>query len=372
MKIGIITQPLRYNYGGILQNYALQVVLKKYGHDVVTLDGNVKYKKTLKNCIIKPFKDLIHNYIDNDGKLFHLFRVRTTEQILSQNTRKFINKYIKVRKLHHLSPKDFDALIVGSDQVWRPQYSKLDDSFLKFAFKWNNIKRIAYAASFGSDEWEYTDKETRSCRLLINKFDAVSVREESGMHLCHHYFDINATHVLDPTLLLTKDEYIDNLGINDIEESAGDLFYYFLDDTAEKRAFVNTISKEKNLKSFTVNSRVEDPNASLNNQVQPPIEKWLRAFYDAKAVITDSFHGCVFSIIFNKPFVLIANNKRGMARFDSILKISNQQNRLITHLEDNNINYEKTLLEQCPNVDLSPLRQQSIRFLNTHLIKNHI
>lgn len=368
MKIGIITQPLRYNYGGILQNYALQVVLKKYDHDVVTLDGNVKYKKTLKNCIIKPLKDLIHSNIDNDGKLFHLFRLTTTEQILSQNTRKFINKYIKVRKLHHLSPKDFDALIVGSDQVWRPQYSKLDDSFLKFAFKWKNIKRIAYAASFGSEEWEYTDKETQFCRLLIKKFDAVSVREDSGIYLCRNYFNINATHVLDPTLLLTKEEYINNLGIKNIEQSDGDLFYYFLDDTVEKRGFVNAVGKEKHLRPFTVNSKVEDPNATINNQIQPPIEKWLRAFYDANIIITDSFHGCVFSIIFNKPFLVIANNKRGIARFNSILKICNQQNRLIKHFNDVNTDFHITLLDRRPDVDLRPLRLKSLSFLKNHLM----
>ena len=101
---------------------------------------------------------------------------------------------------------EYDAFIVGSDQVWRPSYNQhLEQAFLNFTENWKNVKRIAYAASFGVDNWEFTKKQTKECKRLVQKFDFVSVREDTAVNLCKEHLGIEATHVLDPTLLLSAD-----------------------------------------------------------------------------------------------------------------------------------------------------------------------
>lgn len=101
-----------------------------------------------------------------------------------------------------------DAYVVGSDQVWRPAFNlgpRLGNMFLDFAG--DDVKKISYAASFGCKEWEYTEEQERMCGKLAKRFDAISVREASGVDLCKEHFGVDATLVLDPTLLLNKEDY---------------------------------------------------------------------------------------------------------------------------------------------------------------------
>ena len=362
MRIGIITQPLRYNYGGILQNFALQTVLKRMGHEVVTLDGEVKTKYTLKRKLIIFLRNLILSLRDKNNKILGVLSFQTTNEILSQNLNSFIRKYIKVEKISNYKVGGFDALVVGSDQVWRPIYSNLDEAFLEFAQEDDNILKIAYAASFGSDAWEYSDAETIKYAQLAKKFNAISVREESGVFLCEKYLNMPSCHVLDPTMLLTKEDYIEILNIKNVENKAGDIFYYFLDKNQYKQRVIKEIEKSLNKPSFTVNSRVENINAPLYERIQPPVEQWLRAFYDASFIVTDSFHGSVFSLLFNKPFILIANKERGLARFISLFTQLNIVDRIIE--EGSKINIELFIKE--PNVNLSRLKENSYKFLNKY------
>ena len=364
MRIAIITQPLRYNYGGILQNFALQTVLKAMGHQVVTLDSEVKGKQNWSRKIFKFLRGIFLFLRDSKGRFLGIYTYQTASERRSQNTILFIKKYINVCSLKYYNENDFDAIIVGSDQVWRPSYSNLDEAFLKFAEKNNRIIKVAYAASFGTDEWEYSSEETKTYSQLAQKFDAISVREFSGIRLCSHYLNVTAKHVLDPTMLLYKCDYINKLHIYDVEKSEGRLFYYFLDDNSAKQSFVEHVKEQWNIKPFTVNSMVELRNASIEKQIQPPVEKWLRAFYDAEFVITDSFHGCVFSMIFNKPFVVIANKKRGLARFN-VLSMFQQEHRLITADRICDANIDISL----PNVNFDAMRDYSFDFLKKSLIK---
>lgn len=335
MRIGILTLPLHTNYGGILQAYALQTVLERMGHEVVVIDQPygwmlplwkrplVYTKRVIKKCILRQKKTVILEE-----------RKRKEEfPIVSQHIQRFIEKYIHrkvVNSLNEIQEGDFDAIVVGSDQIWRPRYNKkIENAYLAFAENWN-IKRIAYAASFGTDDWEYTPKQTIACRELLKKFDAVSVREESGVQLCKEHFGVEAQHVLDPTMLLDKEDYIHLIESSNIPKSKGTLFNYILDETPEKRVLIERIVKEKKLIPFKVNSRVEERNAPLEERIQLSVEEWLRGFYDAEFVVTDSFHACVFSILFDKPFVVIGNKKRGMARFDSLLKLFHLENRMVS------------------------------------------
>lgn len=328
MKIGILTLPLHTNYGGLLQAYALQTVLESMGHKVVVFDTPNKKEITDWSYPLTIAKRCVRKLLRRGGtKIFYERWFNKTYPIISRHTQEFVTKYInrlEIKQLKALSSGCFDALIVGSDQVWRPMYftsmykTKIEDAYLNFAKDWN-IKRIAYAASFGTDEWEYTEKQTKECAKLLKLFNTVSTREDSGTMLCKKHFGVGAVQVVDPTMLLDKENYIKLFETASSPKSKGNLLCYILDETQEKLNIIDFVAKTKDLTPFKVNSKVDNQDLTTEERVQPPVETWLRGFYDADFVVTDSFHACVFSILFQKPFIIVGNKKRGLARFYSLL-----------------------------------------------------
>lgn len=371
MKIGILTLPLNTNYGGILQAYALQTILKRMGCEVNVIE---KKKRPLSLSIQeKPIcygKRIVKNLIGRKCPIFYEQKFNREQPIIQKNTDKFIHKYIHLITYNNFSEikeSEYDAIIVGSDQIWRPKYfriDKIENAYLKFAEGWN-IKRIAYAASFGTDKWEYTKKQTDECGRLLKKFDAVSVRETSGIDLCKDKFGVEAQHVLDPTMLLTKEDYIKLFEADNTPKSKGNLLCYILDETEEKKTLIKRIADEKGLIPFNVKSRSNDINSPISDRIQPPIEQWLRGFYDAEFVVTDSFHACVFSILFNKPFLVVGNADRGISRFTSLLNMFKLRDRLIDNKTFNNITTSISWRDVI--VFLENNRKKSRNFLSNNL-----
>lgn len=348
MKIGIFTQPIHTNYGGILQAFALQTILEQRGHKVTVVKLSLLRKLPVFKMPLSILKRCIKKYImKKKCRIFEERYFNKTYSITGFHTLNFIKNYIHLVDFKEITPNMFDAIIVGSDQVWRPNINRpIERSFLNFTKDWNII-RIAYAASFGTDEWEFTKKQTQNCRKLIKNFNAVSVREDSGIDLCKTKLGVEAIHVLDPTMLLEKEIYIRLFNAVPPVKQKGDLLTYILDETKEKNDIIRKVSSVTNLIPFKVNSKIEDSYAPIKERVQPPVEHWLKGFYDAKFVVTDSFHGCVFSIIFNKPFIVYANIKRGNSRIESLLKIFGLEDRLINSIDmvndkliNSNINWE--------------------------------
>ena len=340
MRIGILTLPLHTNYGGILQAYALQTVLERMGHEASVITTPNKAELPVWKWPYSYPKRMIRKYIlgKNEPVFFESYHNRVYP-IVGQYTLQFINKYIhcfEVGKLLDLKEKDFDAFVVGSDQVWRPMYypTRIENAYLDFAKDWN-IKRMAYATSFGTSEWEYTVGQTERCRELLRKFDVVSVREESAVELCRKFFGVNASHVLDPTMLLDVQDYVD------FPKSKGTLLCYILDETESTTDLISRLASETGLVPFRGNSRVEDWSAPLAERIQPPVEQWLRGFMDAELVVTDSFHACVFSILFHKPFVVVGNKERGLARVKSLLKMFGLEERWNSDIPT--ISFSKTI-----------------------------
>ena len=338
MKIGIITQPLQNNYGGILQNYALQEVIKRLNHTPITLDQESR-AFAIKTIVISNLVTFVNNILNSKNKRKYIRNVKKTErEVINKNTQRFIDKYISYVKglktdddyKNALRRNNIQTLIVGSDQVWRPLYcKKITRSYFDFA-KGLDIKRIAYAASFGVDTWEYSKQETKNCKELIKAFNAVSVREESGIELCNVNLEKQATMVLDPTLLLEKEDYISIVENEKTEKSEGNLFAYILDPNQQNEALITSVSERLGLSPFKVMPKSNIMNDStIENCIFPGVDKWLRAFMDAEFVVCDSFHGAVFSIIFNKPFIIYGNKERGMSRFNSLLKLFGLEDRLI-------------------------------------------
>lgn len=342
MRIGILTQPLSHNYGGIIQNYALQIVLRNAGFTVETINHHIKSNGGIKVKIFN-FVRFIKKFF-NKNLQYKYFPTENETKVIEYNLQNFINKYINLTRnitnkkgfLIIDSERQYDAYIVGSDQCWRPRYNKgfLDSMFLSFVKR--EVKRIAYAVSFGADNWEYSASQTNVCSRLIKQFQLVTVREDSGIELCKQYFKIDSIQVLDPTMLLHKKDYIELIEKEGEQMSEGSLFNYILDPTSKKSAFINRIEVETGLKSFQILPKYHSTDRTkevvknhIEDCIYPSMTKWLRAFWDAKMVVVDSFHGMVFSIIFNKPFWVIGNKSRGLSRFTSLLNMLHLENRLI-------------------------------------------
>ena len=313
MKICIVTQPLHNNYGGILQNYALQKVLRDMGQEPVTIDY-VGRRLTYLRVFISALKTILLRCV---GKKRSFLRRNKRNR---KNSR-FVKEYIALSRSVSSYNVDLvkeigaEVVIVGSDQVWRVRYNRdtINDMYLKFLENYP-IKRIAYAASFGMDNiHEYTQKQISEYRKLLSRFVLVSVREKSGVDICKTYLGVQAEHVLDPTLLLTMEDYLKLCEVVPLSETKY-LAAYLLDKSSEKNNLVNEVAKNKRLKvkKFTADTRCGFS-----------VEEWLAMFRDAECVVTDSFHGTVFSIIFNKPFKVLSNAIRGNARIESLLSTFN-------------------------------------------------
>lgn len=373
MKIGILALQLRYNFGGILQAYALQKTLNNLGHKAVHIDQQryVTFGSWYKKYPIY-LKRAIRKYLLGENLIVRAdVAVNNTIKAIATHTDPFIDKHINrifTKDFSNIKKENFDAFVVGSDQVWRPEYffSKIENAYLEFAKDWD-VKRIAYAASFGTDEWEYNKEQTVNCAVLLKKFNAVSVRESSATVLCKEKLGAEALHVLDPTMLLEKEDYIKLFKETDTVHSDGNLLCYILDENTEKGTIINRISEEKELKPFYVNSKYNNEEASLEERIQQPVEKWLRAFFDAEFVITDSFHACVFSIIFNKPFIVYGNRERGFARFESLLNLFELGNRLVSSPSEANRVIQKSIDWESVNSIHKQLKEKSLSFLKKNL-----
>jgi len=344
MKIGILTLPFHTNYGGIIQAYALQTVLKNMNHEVYIINRNIFELPKNKKLIIYA-KRFLKKIFFNRGEIIFLEKKKYKEYLmLSVNIRQFVDTYfdniINVKDYSEVKNK-FDAIVVGSDQIWRALYlNPIENGYLKFSEKWK-IKRISYATSFGSDVWSYTPLQTQNCKTLIKKFDAVSVREKSGVELCEKYYNINATHVLDPTMLLPVKHYISIINhCKNKDKIAGELFAYILQHNDLTDSYLNRISNILKYKPYYASTDRRD--VELEKRKTVKMETWLNQFYGAKIVITDSFHACVFSILFKKPFYVLLNND-GNERISSLLKMFDIENRIITNtnfLDEQKLNSE--------------------------------
>lgn len=215
-------------------------------------------------------------------------------------------------------------------------------------------------ASFGTDKPEYSDEQIKQCKKLIGFFDAVSLREESGLSVISTFgWKANVEGVvLDPTMLLAAEDYQKVLPLK-ASESKGKIFYYVLDRNDQINAILSEVSQNLDKELYGISDIQKD------NEILISIEEWLTDIRDAEFVITDSFHGMVFSILFHKQFTVIANKKRGITRFTSLLSMFGLEDRLINSPNE---------YKQLPDIDydevdisLEQRRSESLDFLSKAL-----
>lgn len=355
MKIGILTQHFLLNYGGIIQNFALQQVLLELGHEPLTFEHDTCYSRT--RWLLRTAKQILKTRSLKGLPVYPTYQGR----IGNKNFIKFVLKNIRSVTVKDFTPDltqkyGLDAYIVGSDQVWRPAFNlgpRLGNMFLDFAG--DDVKKISYAASFGCKEWEYTEEQEWMCGKLAKRFEAISVREASGVDLCKEHFGVDATLMLDPTLLLNKEDY--GKVCHDVPKKEKHIFVYSLVVSEGVLAVAEKVAEAMGL-SIIVKQ------AGRKVKKEDTIEDWFAEFRDADYVVTDSFHGMVFSIIFNKPFSIVMNPSGGNDRYLSLLSqlglmeriVSDELQPVFSAIDWSDVNHR-----------LTELRKASFEFLKTNL-----
>lgn len=359
MKIALLNLTVDNNFGGNLQRYALMKVLSDLGHNVTFLNIRTKYKlkwykypySYMKRVLKKMFNHYVH---------IRLEKYKTLEmERLCGKQKEFFDKYVNhtnplftEKDLISESQKAYDAFIVGSDQVWRKRMTRqigLKNYFFYF-LKDIPVIKIAYSASFGVDYNQYTRNEIKQLGNLYRQFNAISVREISALKLLHFYGwqTPNAMVTLDPTLLLDRNDYICLIKDNPVHDKAKDkIFCYVLDSTREIDNLIKSKSQELGVGVVMCN---------LSEDTEISIVQWVANIHNAQLIITDSYHGTIFSLIFNKPFLLLKNEDRGGCRFDSLAALLN-----ISFNDSLSLDYDKL------NQRIEVLRNQSIAFFNNVL-----
>lgn len=355
MKIGIITFHWATNYGAILQAFALQTYLKNMGHDVYIINYKPKqYRKNIIDCFSTRKFWL---YLSNLKEYFK-------EQKLNIFRKSFLNETLLYESLDELKSNapNFEAYICGSDQVWNPSFTIRGEGkptssyFLDFGD--DQVKRIAYAVSFGCEK--YPEEASTIAKKYIHNFNAISVRENSGLNIVTKLGFLNPIKLPDPTLLLQRDEYF---------------FVNTGNVSTEKKVFVYILRKEdkelRNIKTYLGKKFKLDNADKLVNPYT--VEEWVSAISNASIVLTNSFHGMVFSLIFHVPFIVLLPNEGWAAgmndRFKTLLSYLKLEHRILYtydidklgQLIDEQINWQ--------NIDqrLAELRSESANFFNTSL-----
>ena len=317
-RIGVVSLANSQNIGNILLKYAIFTKLSELGFEPYIVGRRIKR----------------HD--------ISLLLQTTNVRIINDN-------------FSEIKQNEFDILMVNSDQTWR-RWNKdfYDIAFLQFAYNWT-IPKFVYAASLGFDIWNFTKEDENIAKVLIKNFTGISVREIGSVKLIKDHLGIEFQFVLDPTLLIDKKYYlylIKDFRINGIVEQ-NYIFVYSVTNSIELKSYLRMVSKK--YKIYFINTKVR------NN-----IKKFVYGIYHCKAVITDSFHGTIFSIIFNKPFISFVYTIKGKERFNSLKYIFNLDNRIFDYksrpdieILDKPLNLNRDLLEK--------LKKESIDYLKTNL-----
>lgn len=310
--VGMIGIWYGVNFGSILTNYALYRTMEKMGYSVLMIDKprflwwGMEYSNTIARRFGEKHYEISKIYNDN----------------------------IEIRELN----KYCNTFVTGSDQIWAYHLCGNGNGFVFLDFVQRNKKKISYATSFGLKSYEGPDNTRKINKHLLKQFDFISVREDSAVDICRKDFDVCAIQTLEPVFLCSPEEYDDLLVDFDttLVESGDFITTYTLLPTLIKREILLFVSETLNMKLVNFlnpDPRILDKNKKLlglaNTKPHAEVEEWLYYMRNSKFIVTDSFHGVCFSILFRKEFILIKNREDDMSRFESLLPRFGLTDRLI-------------------------------------------
>ena len=276
------------------------------------------------------------------------------------NNISFIQNKIKIRIIHNnfseINENDYDILMVNSDQTWR-KWDKhfYDIAFLKFAKNWNKYKFI-YGASLGYNNWKFNKEDENMAKSLLQKFISLSFRETRTVEFVQKHLGLKSTFTLDPTLLIKPNLYLSLIKDYKCDINVNDyIFVYKIINSTKINIFLEKVKETLKVNFFIVN---------MNENEQ--IYKFIYGIYKSRAVITDSFHASLFSIIFNKPFIAFINQINDDGRFKTLKEIFKLDNRIININDSADISMLENHLKINKNI-LNSLKKKSINFLKRNL-----
>ena len=367
MKIGILTFHCAINYGAVLQAYGLQETLKSMGHEVYVIDYRPEY-------LIKPYRLFVSENFKNHGfkvNLRYFFRELFAIPIRYKRRcafNKFIEKHLHLVNLDLCSPyNDFDCFVFGSDQIWNPKITHMDSMFFGNAPCFNGKRMISYAASTGS-VLGIKKMNINSLKSLLSNFSTISVREESLSHFLKEELCVANRLVIDPVLLAGKDVF-NKIGTYNKNHKPYLLFFSLIwDDKALDYAKQYAALHDLDIIEM-YSMKVSIKNNKVLQDLSP--EEFIGYFQNANFVVTSSFHGTVFSILFHKPFISIGNNE--VSRFQTLLNLFGLEERLIAvsnqidfrHI-DINWNFVDEILYKKRNESISFL-EEALKYDNTRI-----
>ena len=282
------------NYGAVLTAYALQQYFRSKGLDYRLL--NLKTKKNKKSNSTLKIRDFVKKNL---------------------SLTRLISSFKELEELNYLT----DTFIVGSDQVFKDHCIRKFTKMFTLSYTDFSKKRIAFSASFGKDSFDTDEVDTYILSKFFKRFDAISVREKSGVDICKDKFGIEANHILDPVFIAEKENFTKLIDTKS-QKYKNKLVYYVLDTSKKIRESIDKLSKELG---------VETENITYQNL---SIEDFLTAINDSEYFITDSFHGCCFALLFHKKFLTLKNDDRGLARFDSLIDTFDISNCFVKMAEE--------------------------------------
>lgn len=304
-KINLLTIHWGASYGGTMQTYATVKLLESYGHDVKVINlvhPKVRFKSrySKRSSIWNIVKDVQFSFFQRT-KIGH-----------------FTKKMYSIKK--ELIPSA-DYTIVGSDQVWNSDITKPFQLsyYLDFA---TDTSKISFCSSFGKTIWEESEDYSEIVKNELSTFKAISVREKTGVDICRSVFGIDAVQLLDPTLLWGEFEVL----VKD-KKNIDEIFPFLLSKDEQQKKICEIIAQELNVPLFKM--------TRFQSLYCRSPQEWLRRMKNSKYIITDSFHGLAFSIVFNKQFVVLpTRNPKQFTRLQSLLELLHLEDRYISSVDD--------------------------------------
>lgn len=362
MKISLITLHCVNNYGSVLQTYATQKVLSNMGHKVEIVDF---YRPDL-TLMHKLFSCYLYEQHNIKGLLKNLIFL-PSNIAMQRMFSAFRNKYFRLTVQKYYEDSDFDkypinadAYIVGSDQVWNSvlNHGLIYPYYLSFAQK--GKKKIAYSSSFGVSKLKEEEKSIN--KKLLSTFDYITTRELSGVDIIKGLGINNVSQILDPTLLLSKEKWLE---ISEkIKRTDPYVLVYTLHHHEGLDEYISDLAKKQKLKVIRICYRYDELRKFGHCIFLPRVEKLLSYIANANYVITDSFHVTAFSINLNTPFESIVPTKQFGGRITSLLTLVKLQNRGVVDYKhcqyENKIDFNSVnvILEKKRNEDLSLIKEK--------------
>lgn len=365
MKIAVITRHAITNYGSLLQAFATQVTIEKLGYEceIVNYIRKDESYKNHEKTLLKRKTEWNRNPIK---KLVYLLLRQPESCLAGKKFEREQNKYLKLSKLY-VSQSELmddrpyaDVYMTGSDQVWGPTEDGSYDSSYCLSFVPDSVKKIAYAASFG-----HTDMTEELCsyyKKWLRRYEHIAVREDSALNFLNT-IDIEAQQVIDPTLLLTREEWEKYVG-EKIEKKY--VLVYQLHNDKRLGEYAQKVAKEKGLPLLRVSASLHQITRPGKFIWCPSIKNFLSYVKNAECMITDSFHGTAFAINFNTPFVEVLPNNNTGTRNMSILRLTGLSNRI---LKNDDVDLAMTTIDFSEtNRILEKKREESLEILK-HMLE---